>query len=67
METIDIVIHKALTSALQEQRDRAMNEACNAKAEMLILREEKTELEKKVEELNNQLGNVVSMDKKEKK
>ena len=42
METIDIVIHKALTSALQEQRDRAMNEACNVKAETLILREEKT-------------------------
>ena len=40
-KTVDIEIHKALLTALQEQRDRAFNEACNAKAELMITRKEK--------------------------
>ena len=40
-EKIDMVIHKAVTSALQEQRDKANNDACNYMAELRILRAEK--------------------------
>ncbi len=57
-KTVKIEIHQALIGALQEQRDRAMNEAVNAKAEMMLLREENNKLK-------SQLENVVPIkDKK---
>jgi len=57
-KTVKLETHQALLASLQEQRDRAMNEACNLNAEIIILRKEN-------ETLKAQLENVVPIkDKK---
>jgi len=57
-KTVKLETHQALLASLQEQRDRAMNEACNLNAEIIILRKEN-------EKLKAQLENVVPIkDKK---
>lgn len=57
-KTVKFETHQALLASLQEQRDRAMNEACNLNAEIIILRKEN-------EKLKAQLENVVPIkDKK---
>ena len=57
-KTVKLETHQALLASLQEQRDRAMNEACNLNAEIKILRKEN-------ETLKAQLENVVPIkDKK---
>ena len=57
-KTVKLETHQALLASLQEQRDRAMNEACNLNAEIMILRKEN-------EKLKAQLENVVPIkDKK---
>ena len=57
-KTVKLETHQALLASLQEQRDRAINEACNLNAEIIILRKEN-------EKLKAQLENVVPIkDKK---
>ncbi len=52
--------HNAIVFAMQQQRDNAMNDVVNARAELILLRQENAELKK-------QLDNVVPLKEKEKK
>ena len=52
--------HNAIVFSMQQQRDNAMNDVVNARAELILLRQENAELKK-------QLDNVVPLKEKEKK
>jgi len=65
-EKIDMVIHKAVTSALQEQRDKANNDACNYMAELRILRAEKEILLQKIKQYEETEAKVTPIKKENK-